>query len=612
MAPKSVNPTNSAALGYSQTMTATTILDDAQARWLADERRLLQSLALQLSQLDPTREDVGTLQQAAADLDDLFRLVIVGEFNAGKSAVINALLGGNVVEEGVTPTTAVINVLRYGEQPTERLNGDVHERTYPAPFLREISIVDTPGTNAVIRQHEQITEHFVPRSDLVLFVTSADRPFTETERAFLELIRDWGKKIVIVLNKADLIETPAQRAEIERFIGDNARRLLGIDPPILMISARQAQRAQNLTDPNERERVLEASGFAAFHRFLIETLDDAGRVQLKLLAPLGVADHLLARYRRVVEDRLGLLEEDFKTVEHIDAQIQAYQQDLENEFRPRLAGIENIIHETNDRGVAFFEETIRLGRVFDLFNTAKIKASFEDQVLTGTAERIDEAVNELSDWLMAHELRLWNSVMEYFNRRRQARFDDELIGQTGGGFDFTRRELLQSVSRRAREVVSGFDRQTEAHELASSVRDAVTQTAIAEAGAVGLGAAIAVIVGTAAADVTGVLAASVIGGLGLFIIPHRRRRATQEFLKKTEALRERLAAALSDQFHRELDRSREGITDAIGPYRRFVRQEFESLSGLKAELDASAAALRALRTQIEAPGDTPSLSARLG
>ncbi len=591
-------------------MNGSVILDEIQARWLADERRLLQTLSLQLARLDPTREDVGTLQQAIADLDDLFRLVIVGEFNAGKSAVINALLGSNVVEEGVTPTTAVINVLRYGEQPTERLREGVRERTYPSPLLREISIVDTPGTNAVIRHHQQITEHFVPRSDLVLFVTSADRPFTETERGFLELIRDWGKKIVIVLNKSDLIETPAQRAEIERFISENARRLLGIDPPILMISARQAQRAQAFADPTERERALEASGFSAFERYLIETLDETGRVQLKLLAPLGVADRLLTRYRGVVDDRLGLLQEDFKTVEHIDNQIRAYQQDLENEFRPRLAGIENIIHETKDRGIAFFDETIRLGRVFDLFNTAKIKASFEEQVLAGTAEQIDEAVQELSDWLMSHELRLWNSVMEYFNRRRQSRFDDELIGQSGGGFDYTRRELLQGVSRRAREIVNSFDRQAEARELASSVRDAVTQTAIAEAGAVGLGTAIAIIVGTAAADVTGLLAASVIGGLGLFIIPHRRRRATEDFLEKTEALRERLTAALTDQFHRELDRARERITDAIGPYRRFVREEYDSLTALKTELDASASAVSSLRAQIEAPGDRPSLTTR--
>jgi small GTP-binding protein len=578
-------------------MTVSTILDETQARWLAEERRLLTTLSVQLSPLDPSRDDVGTLQQAIADLDDLFRLVIVGEFNAGKSALINALLRADVVEEGVTPTTADVTVLRYGEQAGERMRDGVRERIFPAPILKELSIVDTPGTNAVIRQHQQLTEHYIPRSDLVLFITSADRPFTETERGFLELIRDWGKKIVVVLNKRDLIETPAQLAEIERFIADNAHRLLGITPPILALSARQAQRAL-AANPEERARRLEACGFAAFERYLYETLDEAGRVRLKLLAPLGVADRLLARYTGVVEERLGLLQDDFATVEHIERQVQAYQDDLQREFRPRLAAIENIIHEMNDRGIAFFEETVHLGRIFDLLNTAKVRESFQREVLTGSAEQIDAAVKDLSDWLLEHELRLWNSVMDYFNRRRQTRFDDQLIGQPVGGFETTRRELLQAISRRADEVVSSFDRQAEAHELASSVRDSVTQTALAEAGAVGLGTAIAILVGTAAADVTGVLAASVIGGLGLFIIPRRRHQATEGFLQKTQALRERLTAALSDQFQRELQRARERLSDAIGPYRRFVREEFDTVSRLKTELDDTATALRNLRAQI--------------
>ena len=85
-----------------------------------------------------------------------------------------------------------------------------HLRTVEAPvdLLRDLHIVDTPGTNAILRQHEAITSAFVPRSDLVLFVTSADRPFTETERAFLERIRDWGKKVVVVINKIDILERP--------------------------------------------------------------------------------------------------------------------------------------------------------------------------------------------------------------------------------------------------------------------------------------------------------------------------------------------------------------------------------------------------------------------
>jgi small GTP-binding protein len=584
--------------------TSTLILDERQARWLADERRLLDDLSTTLARFDASRDDLDTLRQASADLDELFRLVIVGEFNAGKSALINALVEAPILEEGVTPTTAVVTVLRHGPTASDRMReADLREQTYPAEFLREISIVDTPGTNAVIQRHQQITEHFVPRADLVLFATSADRPFTETERGFLELIRNWGKKIVVVLNKRDLIESADELAQIERFIAENAERLLGIRPPIFAVSARQALRAGAMTDPSERERALAASGLPELRRFLFDTLDEESRVRLKLLSPLGVADRLLQRYTAVAEERIGVLQGDFRTVEQIESQVRAHQEDLEHEFRPRLAEVENIIYETRDRGVAFFDETIRLGRIFDLFNSSKIREEFQAQVLAGTAERIDESVQGLIDWMVSRELRLWNAVMDYLNRHRGIQSDDQILGQVGGGFDYTRRDLLQSVSRRAQSVVSSFDRQAEARQLADGVRDSVTQTAIAEAGAVGLGAAIAILVGTAAADVTGILAASIVAGLGLFIIPARRRKATADFLKKMDDLRERLTAALTDQFERETQRAGENIREAIAPYLRFVRAEYDKVTEVKSDLDAAASSLRALRADIEhAPG----------
>ncbi|HEY8742101.1 MAG TPA: dynamin family protein, partial [Chloroflexota bacterium] len=147
-----------------------------QEQLVRAERRLLDELRLLLAGFEATADDLATLGRAARDLDDLFLLVVVGEFNAGKSALINALLGGQVLPEGATPTTDTVNVLRYGEETAERVIGEaLVERVSPSPFLRDLAIVDTPGTNAVIRRHEEITRDFVPRSDLVLFVTSADR-----------------------------------------------------------------------------------------------------------------------------------------------------------------------------------------------------------------------------------------------------------------------------------------------------------------------------------------------------------------------------------------------------------------------------------------------------
>ncbi len=116
--------------------------------------------------------------------------------------------------------------------------------TAPAELLREVQIVDTPGTNAIIREHEQITTNFVPRADLVLFVTSADRPFTETERAFLETIRGWGKKIVVVVNKVDIFERPEELDEVLTFVRSASQQLLGTSPEVFAVSARLALRAK--------------------------------------------------------------------------------------------------------------------------------------------------------------------------------------------------------------------------------------------------------------------------------------------------------------------------------------------------------------------------------
>jgi predicted GTPase len=165
-------------------------------------------------------------------------------------------------------------VLQYGETLDRQVReANLHVISAPAEILREIHIVDTPGTNAIIREHEAITADFVPRSDLVLFVTSADRPFTETERAFLEQVRGWGKKVVIVINKIDILEGEKQIEEIGGFVAENARTLLGFSPDIFPVSARLALRAKQ-GDPASWN----ASRFEALERYIRDTLESPGRV----------------------------------------------------------------------------------------------------------------------------------------------------------------------------------------------------------------------------------------------------------------------------------------------------------------------------------------------
>jgi small GTP-binding protein len=209
------------------------ILTAEQDQLIRRERSLLEDLRVLLVRLGAPDDDLALLKRTLHQLDELFLLVVVGEFNAGKTAFLNALLGERLLTEGVLPTTSQIQVLRYGDQQHEDLTGDdvlvIH---LPVAWLREINLVDTPGTNAVIQRHQEITEHFIPRSDLVLFVTSADRPFSESERLLLQRIRAWGKKIIVVVNKIDLIDDPADRQRIVDFVAENGAQLLGVTPRI--------------------------------------------------------------------------------------------------------------------------------------------------------------------------------------------------------------------------------------------------------------------------------------------------------------------------------------------------------------------------------------------
>ncbi|MGH2559130.1 MAG: dynamin family protein, partial [Thermomicrobiales bacterium] len=515
------------------------ILSERQHELVAEEMALLERLSAVLDEFPATAEDREQLDDAAEHLTALFMLVIVGEFNSGKSAFINALVGSEVMPEGVTPTTAVINLLRHGEQQTETMLPDgIIARTFPIDFLEEITVVDTPGTNAIIREHEALTQRFVPRADIIFFVTSSDRPFTESERVFMEVIREWGKKVVVIVNKVDLVREEEDVVKIVAFVQENIARLLGFTPEVFPISALLAQQAKALGErnPTERDRLWRDSRLEAVERYVLETLDEEGRIRLKLLSPLGIAEHLSDRYLKATHDRLTVLAEDLTTIDNIERQLALYQEDMHRQFAYHLTRIESIIAKMITRGDDFFEETIRLGRVFDLLNTDRIRGEFEREVVGDTERKIDETIDELIDWMVEQDLRTWEAVNDYIDRRRLSKYEDELIGEVGGQFRYDRRSLLESVSKRAGEEIDRYNPEQEAHELSLSVRNAVAQVAVAEAGAVGLGALVVAAASTVAVDVTGILAASVVAGIGLFILPRRRKQARSEFRKRSEEL----------------------------------------------------------------------------
>jgi hypothetical protein len=214
----------------------------------------------------------------------------------------------------------------------------------------------------------------------------------------------------------------------------------------------------------------------------------------------------------------------------------------------------------------------------------KLEEEFSRIVVADVPEQVATQVEEMIDWLISSNLRQWQAVMEHVMSRRD-KHADRIVGHVGGDFDYDRTHLIDTVGRTAKRAMESYEYEAESRKLAESLQMAVASTALVEVSAVGLGAVLTAVATTAAADVTGILAASTVAVMGLFVIPAKRRSVKRELHAKISTIRQKLMAALTTQFERELVRSVDAIEIAIAPYTRFIRSEKQRIEHTKQELE---------------------------
>ncbi len=575
------------------------LLTGSQTDLLRTEKFALAELQSALAALDLPRTSLETLRDAVLQLDELFLIIVIGEFNAGKSALVNAILGERVLPEGPTPTTSRVTLAKWGETIGERIVDESFSVvTHPNALLRTLNVVDTPGTNAVIREHERLTVEFMPRSDLVLFVTSADHPMTESERQLLEHIKVWGKKVIVALNKVDILENEAAVAEVRDFVLKHMERALGVVPELFPVSARLAQWAGAESDPDKRAWLLKSSRIDALAEYVRSVLDDRTRLQLKLSNPLGVADHIVQEAIERARKQSESLELDRETVVELEGLASIFERELGGELEPRLSQVDNILQRMQQRGLDFFDTTLRLTNIAQLVHGDRVRAAFESRVLDDVPAQISNSVQQLIDWVVERNQSHWQQVMVYL-RKRQSQHTDQITGEAMASLDARRRTLIDSVGHTAQVIVETYDRDQEAHDLAVGVEMAVAQVALLEAGAVGLGAWVVTVIATSAADITGLLAAGTLAIVGLFIIPYKRNQAKERFRSRIAELRSKLMDSLRSQFKAEVDRTLGRIREGIAPYTRFVRAEAERCQAQQVQLEEISRRISALKAQIQ-------------
>ncbi|MCB0704233.1 MAG: dynamin family protein [Saprospiraceae bacterium] len=236
-----------------------------------------------------------TVNELRNRIDEPFMFVIVGEVKAGKSSFINALLeaGEEITEVGPQPVTDTVQQILYGETPeTVVLNPYLKRIHRPIPILKEIAIVDTPGTNTIIEQHQEITERFIPASDLIIFVFEAKNPYRQSAWQFFDFINaDWRKKTIFVLQQKDLMPHEDLVINIQG-VHDHAHKKGLTDPLVFAVSAKQ-----------ELDGQLAESGFIEVREYIRNYVTGGKAPVLKLQNNLDTAYRINEQVGKGIQDR---------------------------------------------------------------------------------------------------------------------------------------------------------------------------------------------------------------------------------------------------------------------------------------------------------------------
>lgn len=243
-----------------------------------------------------------TVSELRNRINEPFMFVIAGEVKAGKSSFINALLdtGKEICKVAPSPMTDTIQQILYGaEESTAIVNQYLKKIYQPVEILKEIAIVDTPGTNTIIEHHQEITERFIPAADLIVFVFEAKNPYRQSAWDFFNYINEeWHKKIVFVLQQKDLMNADDLAVNIQG-VKDYALKKGILNPLVFDVSAKQELEGNSVE-----------SGFPAIRQFIQDNITGGRAPYLKLRNNIEISHNLNGRIAKGLEDRNRQYEAD--------------------------------------------------------------------------------------------------------------------------------------------------------------------------------------------------------------------------------------------------------------------------------------------------------------
>ncbi len=501
-------------------------------------RELLQK-CLSLAERCQDGESTRILRERLDRLQSAALFVIVGEVKAGKSSFVNALMGEEVCEVAPDPCTMGIQELVYGEERDRMALGDNWERVFfPREVLREITIVDTPGTNSVIANHQKITEDYIALSDLVVFVFPAKNPHTGSAWELLSLIRkDWRRKMVFVLQQADLAsqrELAVNKERVEQYARERGVQ----NPMVFTLSAKRE---------SERES---DSGFTEFRAFLRDAVETGEVWRLKVEGTRDTVKRIAGSLLAELARGQAVLAEDRAFYEHLLARVAVHREKADNLRHFAVRGLCDSYDRLASGLEGDFTEGISAGNIL----RRAIPFIRDKDVQTWMKElqaAFEEAVKKEIDADSARVSRdISDAILSMFGELTRA--IDQRQGSEEKGFD--------SVYPDRDEILLRLKRQLEALRIADIADKGIQGSdignlSLAGGGIAALGAVIALATKLVIFDITGGIMALMGAGLIAVTLLWKRKGIIGDFSRKMEKSRQ--------EFRDRIEKEIVGIFDKL-------------------------------------------------
>lgn len=588
------------------------LLNETERTWLQLQREITEqsrSLAHRVGiqvQDDPNHT---LLQQLST-----FSVVVAGEYNAGKSSLINALVGEpRLLETGTLPTTETITILSASPPPPSDHWDNKTVRFHHLPhnaFLQDLTLVDTPGTNAILTHHTAQTLRLLPAADWILFVTSADRPLSESERQLLELMaKDYRKSIVLVINKMDILDRAGgwhgtdEKQKVVDFVQSNVASLLGARPMVLPVSAHIP------------------SQVAVLSQFLKDTLSNQTKIQSKLTSPLGVAEKCVQQCLEQVTMERNALRDHIVTLKMVQSHIDGWKKESKTEMESIRMRMDNYLRKQQGERAHLFLQRLSLWQFYNLawptmddpvawnrtgpLVSNKTSNNNDDQARHDLQQMASEAASSLATKTRAQG----QAVIELLGHRATSNSlsssSSSLQPSSGSPFSLVGHitaasrfeETHDRILQRLRLVLQRIFREDE---QTNSYGDSFQRTLSRLAG-VSIGwNTLSVAYGTMGhADLLqGLVLASLSVAAGTALVLTGRSHAAQQYTQVWNQKAEQLDHDLHTVWEEELERLERQIVQGISPFQRFVQAEEERLDALQSEAERILHASQKLRFQV--------------